>query len=91
MNKFGRRGYELHIREIEEMYEDKVCSVFPDDEIVPRSIDASVPAYIYRRRSGFSKSIDQLALSIIKESGKGTGTEKGIVAAVPLWRRLISR
>ena len=91
VNKFGKRRYELDIREIEEMYEGKVHIVFPDDEIVPKSIESSIPAYVYKRRSGFSRRIDVLALSIIKSSGKGTGTEKDIVANTPIWRRFLDR
>ena len=91
VNKFGRKGYELHVREIEEMYDGKVHVVFPDEEIVPKSIEASVPAYIYKRKSGFSRGIEGLALQIIKESGRGTGTEKDIVSEMPLWRRLTGR
>ncbi|MGC8651986.1 MAG: AAA family ATPase, partial [Candidatus Micrarchaeia archaeon] len=50
LNKVKNRRYELHEKEIEEMYEGKVAAKLPDDEIVPISIEEHIPAYIYNKR-----------------------------------------
>lgn len=60
LNKVRNKRYELHQREIEEMYEDKILQKLPDDEVVPLSIEEHIPAYIYSKRALFSKAISEL-------------------------------
>ena len=61
LNKVKNKRYELHDREIEEMYENKITSKLPDDDIVPLSIEEHIPAYIYSRRCAFSREVKSLA------------------------------
>jgi MinD superfamily P-loop ATPase len=46
LNKIKNKRYELHQREIEEMYENKIIAKLPDDNIVPISIEQHIPAYM---------------------------------------------
>ena len=55
----GDRKYELHTREIEEMYEGRVIGSLPEDDIVPISIEEHIPAYIMDYRNRFSKAVAQ--------------------------------
>lgn len=54
LNRYGGKRYELSSREIEEMYEGKTRAVLPEDEIVPMSIEAHIPAVELNRRARFS-------------------------------------
>ena len=44
LNRVRNRRYEISVREIEEMYGDRVRSSIPEDEIVPISISEHIPA-----------------------------------------------
>lgn len=59
INKVRDRKYELHTREIEEMYEGRVIGSLPEDDIVPISIEEHIPAYIMDYRNRFSKAVAQ--------------------------------
>ena len=61
LNRVAGKRYELNINEIEEMYEDKVQAVLPEDEIVPKSIAEHIPAYILDRRAPFSRNAFNLS------------------------------
>ncbi len=87
LNKKMGKSYEIHTKEIEEMYGDRLMAVVEDDEIVPRSIDVSMPAYLYKGNSKFSRSIEGLTLSLITISGKGDGNEGGYMR-VSVWERI---
>ena len=57
LNRVARKRYELSIKEIEEMYEDRVYGVLPEDEIVPRSIAELIPAYLLSRRADICREV----------------------------------
>jgi MinD-like ATPase involved in chromosome partitioning or flagellar assembly len=61
LNKVKNKSYELHVKEIEEMYESRITELLPDTEIVPISIEEHIPAYIYKKNCNFSNSIRELA------------------------------
>ncbi len=61
LNKVKNKRYELHDREIEEMYENKITAKLPDDDTVPLSIEEHIPVYIYSRRCAFSRAAKSLA------------------------------
>lgn len=60
LNKIRNKRYELHQREIEEMYENKIIAKLPDDDIVPMSIEQHIPAYMLNKRASFSKAMNDL-------------------------------
>ncbi len=60
INRVKNRNYEIHTREIEEMFKMKAISVINEDEIVPESIAMHMPAVIYKPKSNFSKSMADL-------------------------------
>ncbi len=61
INRVKNKRYELHIKEIEEMYGSKAAAVIPEDEVVPESIAMHVPAYLKDKKSAFSKAILELS------------------------------
>ncbi|MDE1810615.1 MAG: MinD/ParA family protein [Candidatus Micrarchaeota archaeon] len=76
VNRVRRRAFELSPREIESAYGARVEAAFPEDDSVPMSIAAHIPAYLYRKRAPFSRAM--LDFSRIysargeqKESGAG--------------------
>ena len=67
--RFRNKSYELHMREIEEMYDGTVLAVLPDSEVVPIGISEKIPAYLLNRRSEFSAAIGELAMKYITKFG----------------------
>lgn len=61
VNRVRNKRYELSISEIEEIYENKVSGVLPEDDAVPLSIAQHVPTYTMDRRAQFSKAISSMA------------------------------
>jgi MinD-like ATPase involved in chromosome partitioning or flagellar assembly len=86
LNKMKNKRYELHQKEIEEMYEGKIVAKLPDDETVPISIEEHIPAYIYNKRTPFSKAMRELAHFYGARSEATSETEKRSV-----WSRLFRR
>ncbi|MGC9190897.1 MAG: P-loop NTPase [Candidatus Micrarchaeia archaeon] len=81
LNKVKNKRYELHEKEIEEMYEGNIIAKLPDDEIVPISIEERIPAYIYNKKAKFSKAIRELAMFYGAKSEATPESEKrGILA-----------
>ena len=80
LNRFKNKRYELHIDEIEEMYENKIAVKISEDDIVPVSIELHIPAFLYNKKAQFSKNIKELArfysskLNIDVEPKKRKGT-----------------
>ncbi len=87
VNMVTGRNYELHIKEIEEMYNGRAHAVLSEDVTVPRSINANTPACIYKHNSKFSRNIEALASSMIILSGR----ESTHVPRQPFWHRLLGR
>ncbi len=71
VNRVRNRKYELSISEIEEIYENRVVSVLPEDEIVPLSVADHIPAYSMNRRAQFSRAIGSMSRIY---SGKAAGS-----------------
>ncbi len=61
LNLVKNKRYELHIDEIEELYEGKALASLPFDEKVPISVAEHIPAYLLDKRTPFSKGLRQLA------------------------------
>jgi flagellar biosynthesis protein FlhG len=61
VNRVKNKRYEISIGEIEDIYENRVLGVLPEDEAVPISLAQHVPAYTLNRNSAFSKNIRNLA------------------------------
>ena len=57
VNRVRSRSFELSPREIESAYGSRVDAMFPEDDSVPMSIAAHIPAYLYRKRSPFSRAM----------------------------------
>jgi septum site-determining protein MinD len=61
VNRIKRRKYEYNIEEIEDMYENRVLGVLPEDEAVPQSIAQHIPVYLLNPKANFSTSIKNLS------------------------------
>ena len=70
VNKVSGKRYELSIEEIEDAYGDKALAALPDDETVPMSIAAHIPAYLYKPRCQFSKAVKELARRYAARTGE---------------------
>jgi len=90
VNRFRNKGYELHMREIDEMYDGTVLAVLPDSEIVPIGVSERIPAYLMNKRAPFSSAIGELAMKYITKMGfefqpkKSNGIFARIAAAFAL-------
>ena len=60
VNRVANQGYELTIREIEALCEQKVTGVLPEDVNVKISIAEHIPLVLKNRSSPFSKQIDNV-------------------------------
>lgn len=69
LNKVKNKRYELHDREIEEMYENRITAKLPDDDMVPLSIEEHIPAYIYSKRCAFTRAMRDLSRTYSSRSG----------------------
>ena len=72
-------NYELTIREIEEIYGNRVFCVLREDSIVPISVSERIAAYAMKKNSRFCKDIRHMALSF---SGKESQKEGGFLARI---------
>jgi len=61
VNRVKNKRYELSVSEIEEIYENRVSGVLPEDEVVPLSVADHIPAYTMNRRAQFSRSISSMS------------------------------
>jgi flagellar biosynthesis protein FlhG len=85
LNKVKGKRYELHDKEIEEMYENRITGKLPEDDIVPLSIEDHIPAYLYSRRCNFSKGIDKLAKTYYAVPGSKVPTMRRCGLLSPLF------
>ena len=69
VNRVRSKKFELSIGEIEGAYGSKSSAVVPEDDAVQESESMHLPAYVSRRGSQFSRSIDDLAMFIGNKSG----------------------
>jgi len=89
INRVQNKRYELHRREIEEMYEGRIVGSLPEDDIVPISIEEHIPAYVMDYRNRFSKSIQQL--SRFYSTGEELYQEEGKPRKRGFWRMIFRR
>ncbi|MDE1869356.1 MAG: AAA family ATPase [Candidatus Micrarchaeota archaeon] len=61
LNRVRSRRWELNVSEIEETYGSKVTALFPEDDTVPMSIAAHIPAYLFNKRSPFSSGMSNFS------------------------------
>lgn len=61
LNRVRTRRWELNVGEIEETYGSKVSAIFPEDDTVPMSIAAHIPAFLFNRRSAFSTGMERFS------------------------------
>jgi len=92
INRVKNKKYEFSVEEIEDMYENRVIGVLPEDEIVPLSVSEHIPAYLINRRDSFSRSIRDLSrryssrLETVDVDGGARSGTGGIMAFI---RRLL--
>ena len=79
VNRVQNMNYELTIREIEEIYGNRVFCVLREDSIVPISVSERIAAYAMKKNSRFCKDIRHMALSF---SGKESQKEGGFLARI---------
>ncbi len=79
VNRVQNMSYELTIREIEEIYGNKVFCVLREDSIVPISVSERIAAYAMKKNSRFCRDIRQMALRF---SGKEGGAEGGFISRI---------
>ena len=84
LNRVRNRKYEISVREIEEMYGDRVRSSIPEDEIVPISISEHIPAIILDGKTRFSTAVKEMsgiyAASTGTEAYRRTKRGRSIIA-----------
>ena len=80
INKVMNRRYELHHKEMEQMYENRIISTFQYDEYVMLSTAESIPACLYKKEAKFSRAINDLADMYAAKSGivRTTDSNHGI-------------
>jgi MinD-like ATPase involved in chromosome partitioning or flagellar assembly len=61
VNRIKNKRYEISMREIEEMYGNRVFGALPEDEIIPLSISEHIPAYLLDRRAPFSANMGEIS------------------------------
>jgi MinD-like ATPase involved in chromosome partitioning or flagellar assembly len=61
INMIRNKRYELHMDEIEEMYEQPAIAALPEDDVVPMSVADHTPAVMYNKHAPFSREIARLA------------------------------
>lgn len=68
-NKFKNKRHEVHMRAIADMYDGNILAILPDDEAIPLSVAAHIPAYIAYPNSKFSIAMRELAHRYITKFG----------------------
>lgn len=65
INRIQNKRFELHEKEIANIYNSKILKKFPEDPIVPIGIAEQIPAIMLNRNARFSREIWDLASSYI--------------------------
>ncbi|MDE1865003.1 MAG: hypothetical protein KGH77_06295, partial [Candidatus Micrarchaeota archaeon] len=86
LNRVRSRRWELNVGEIEGTYGSKVSAIFPEDDAVPMSIAAHIPAYLFNRRTPFSKAMERFSRGFSLRTEIQPEYARGIMG---LLRRLI--
>lgn len=61
VNRTDDKRYEVHPKEIREIYEGGILGFLPEDEIVPKSIGTHIPAILLSKRALFSRALLEVA------------------------------
>ena len=77
INRVKNKRYELHTKEIEEMFGSKALTTLPEVEVVPKSIAMHIPATLLDKHSIFSKDIFESARFFSSNSNNVQNYEKG--------------
>lgn len=93
VNKVRNARYELSYNEILDMYGGEINGLLYEDEVVPASIAAHIPAYVFKPRARFSRDVGGLSRKYVSRAGTDYATEKNIVrGGFFVWfRRVFSR
>lgn len=89
INRRKNKKYELHIKEIEEMYDGNILAILPEDEVIPTSVAEHIPAYIVDPKSEFSRGIKELANKYTTKFGFEYDIKKDLGSG--FFSRIISR
>ena len=82
LNRVRSRRWELNVGEIEDTYGNRVSAILPEDDVVPMSIASHIPAFLYGKRSSFTKGMERfsrmysLRSEVLPEKGP-PGSESG--------------
>lgn len=81
LNRVRSRRWELNVSEIEETYGSKVSAIFPEDDNVPMSIAAHIPAFLFNKRAPFPNAMEGFSrgYSLRTEIQPGYRTGGGII------------
>lgn len=83
INRVKNKRYEIHVKEIEEMFGSKALGVLPEAEIVPKSIAMHIPAILLDRNSVFSKSVfDAARFFSLRSINTQNYGKKGIISFI---------
>ena len=90
VNMVRNARYELSYNEILDMYGGEINGLLYEDEAVPASIAAHIPAYVFKPRARFSRGVGELSRRYVSRSGADYATEK-VAAAGGLfaWFRML--
>jgi MinD-like ATPase involved in chromosome partitioning or flagellar assembly len=85
VNKVRNARYELSYSEILDMYGGEINGLLYEDEVVPASIAAHIPAYVFRPRARFSRGVGTLSKRYVSRAGtsylpEGTVVGGGVFA-----------
>ncbi|MDE1859905.1 MAG: AAA family ATPase [Candidatus Micrarchaeota archaeon] len=90
LNRMSNRKYEFNVSEIEDMYNDRLIGVIPEDTIVPESVSAHIPALLVNPNANFSKAMRNTGKRYSSRSQTqadesiGSGKGKGIIG-IAIW------
>ncbi|MDE1860635.1 MAG: AAA family ATPase [Candidatus Micrarchaeota archaeon] len=77
VNRYKNKRYEVSIREIEELYGNRILATVPESEDVPLGIADHIPTYMLQRKSPFSLAIKEVARIYASKGGRTIGQQLG--------------
>ena len=83
INRVKNKRYEIHVKEIEEMFGSKALGVLPEAEVVPKSIAMHIPVILLDKHSVFSKSVfDAASFFPSKSINTQNYSKRGIISFI---------
>jgi len=67
LNRVSNTAYEVHPREVEALFKEKLSALVPEDPNVPRSIASKTPLVSMNSRSPFSRTIFQMSKTLLRD------------------------